>query len=167
MKRLLTLNVDSSLPPRALTSTSNSLPGTIGKGPDSSGHCFGVIYISVRTLNKGSSSIIINRRFPITSLMPTITSSNVGKGVACRKKEFCVEEGHGGWQRSWSFLQQLLSCVVRYRPTFSQVVITIRALPDDVLLEIFHFYMVAADWDADEPERDHKWRTLVHKCRRW
>jgi len=37
--------------------------------------------------------------------------------------------------------------------------VTIGALPDDVLLEIFDFYLVESYLDA--------WHTLVHVCRRW
>lgn len=38
--------------------------------------------------------------------------------------------------------------------------VTIGTLPDEVLLEIFDFYVVEAEW----PEA---WYTLVHVCRRW
>jgi len=45
---------------------------------------------------------------------------------------------------------------------------TIEALPDDVLLETFEFYLDKDD--ADEIDDDHDydgWQTLVHVCRRW
>ena len=44
--------------------------------------------------------------------------------------------------------------------------IRIDVLPDDVLLEIFHFYVVTSLWD--EGKRGRKaWESLVHVCRRW
>jgi len=39
--------------------------------------------------------------------------------------------------------------------------VTIGTLPDDVLLEIFSFYVQESEADCDE------WQTLVHVCRRW
>ena len=41
-------------------------------------------------------------------------------------------------------------------------------LPDDVLLEIFHFHVDEA-WDESENEEDRMkaWQSLVHVCRRW
>ena len=45
---------------------------------------------------------------------------------------------------------------------------TIDALPDDVLLETFEFYLDKDD--ADEIDKDYDydgWQTLVHVCRRW
>ena len=39
--------------------------------------------------------------------------------------------------------------------------IRIDILPDDVLLQIFDFYMDATIW------REHEWESLVHVCRRW
>ncbi|KAI9443681.1 hypothetical protein F5148DRAFT_1379821 [Russula earlei] len=38
--------------------------------------------------------------------------------------------------------------------------VTINTLPDDVLLEIFHFYV-------DQDKRTNGWHTLVHVCQRW
>ncbi|KAI9451100.1 hypothetical protein F5148DRAFT_1378905 [Russula earlei] len=39
--------------------------------------------------------------------------------------------------------------------------VTVNTLPDDVLVEIFHFYVNC--W----PVRTNKWHTLVHVCQRW
>ncbi|KAI9462645.1 hypothetical protein F5148DRAFT_215640 [Russula earlei] len=43
--------------------------------------------------------------------------------------------------------------------------VTINTLPDDVLVEIFHFYVIvdSSYWDNQTNE----WHTLVHVCRRW
>ena len=49
-------------------------------------------------------------------------------------------------------------------------VISIDILPDDVLLEIFHFYVDQAwyeDDGADIKEAMEVWQLLVHVCRRW
>ena len=56
------------------------------------------------------------------------------------------------------------------RCTVSQVIL-IDMLSDDVLLEIFDFY-VSEDSDDDSDDEDfkkeiEKWQTLVHVCRRW
>ena len=40
-------------------------------------------------------------------------------------------------------------------------------LPDDVLLEIFDFYMVGASEDEELIDWRDAWQTLVHVCRRW
>jgi len=48
--------------------------------------------------------------------------------------------------------------------------VTIDALPDDVLIETFDFYLGKADPDVTGYEDDHDydgWQTLVHVCRRW
>jgi F-box-like len=49
--------------------------------------------------------------------------------------------------------------------------VTIRSLPDEVLLEIFQFYRVAVIINGDyvgDPTVWHKtWQKLVHVCRRW
>ena len=40
-------------------------------------------------------------------------------------------------------------------------------LPDDVLLDLFHFHVDEA-WNEDEDEEEMKaWQSLVHVCRRW
>jgi hypothetical protein len=49
-------------------------------------------------------------------------------------------------------------------------VISIDILPDDVLLDIFHFYVDQAryeDGGADQKEVMEAWQALVHVCRRW
>ena len=46
--------------------------------------------------------------------------------------------------------------------------VTIGTLPDDVLLEIFSFYVHKRDkHNWYEPDKDRRWHTLVHVCRRW
>ena len=45
-------------------------------------------------------------------------------------------------------------------------VIRIDVLPDDVLLEIFDFYMNVDVFYEDKRETE-AWQTLVHVCRRW
>ena len=46
--------------------------------------------------------------------------------------------------------------------------VTVGALPDEVLLEIFSFYINELErGDQYEVDRDHRWRTLIHVCRRW
>ena len=45
---------------------------------------------------------------------------------------------------------------------------TIEALPDDVLLETFEFYLDKDDADGFDYDHNYDgWRTLVHVCRRW
>jgi hypothetical protein len=44
-------------------------------------------------------------------------------------------------------------------------VIRIDVLPDDVLLEIFHFYIIYAPRRGRKPRE--AWQSLVHVCRRW
>jgi hypothetical protein len=46
--------------------------------------------------------------------------------------------------------------------------VTICALPDNVLLEIFNFYVnhPAFDWPPD-PDKENAWHRLVHVCRQW
>ncbi|KAI9450045.1 hypothetical protein F5148DRAFT_1379180 [Russula earlei] len=41
--------------------------------------------------------------------------------------------------------------------------VTINTLPDDVLVEIFHFYVIVDYWSI----RTKEWHTLVHVCQRW
>ncbi|KAI9510573.1 hypothetical protein F5148DRAFT_1374366 [Russula earlei] len=45
--------------------------------------------------------------------------------------------------------------------------VTINTLPDDVLVEIFHSYVIvdSSYWDWDN--RMNEWHTLVHVCHRW
>ncbi len=43
---------------------------------------------------------------------------------------------------------------------------TINMLPDDVLLEIFHWYL-DEDPSYPNPEELEEWQTLVHVCRKW
>ena len=46
--------------------------------------------------------------------------------------------------------------------------VTIEALPDNVLLEIFELYLGKADADRFDLKHDYnRWQTLVHVCRRW
>jgi hypothetical protein len=40
-------------------------------------------------------------------------------------------------------------------------------LPDDVLLEIFDFFVVGSDWFEMRAENWCWWRTLVHVCQKW
>ena len=58
-----------------------------------------------------------------------------------------------------------------YRLTHCNVglVISIDMLPDEVLLEIFHFYVVEAMEEEDMylKNKMSAWQTLVHVCRRW
>ena len=42
----------------------------------------------------------------------------------------------------------------------------IDVLPDDVLLEIFYFYVNMSPWREDKPAIE-AWQSLVHVCRRW
>ncbi|KAH9955322.1 hypothetical protein BJV74DRAFT_991205 [Russula compacta] len=85
--------------------------------------------------------------------------SETGNGFALRRKQSPVEVSQG------PSLQGLLSSAVE-GPRLRQV--TIRALPDDVLLEIFSLYLYVLDWRYPyELARDRKWRTLVRVCRRW
>ena len=44
--------------------------------------------------------------------------------------------------------------------------VQIDVLPDDVLLEIFDFYIVPVDFHG-EKRKTEAWQTLVHVCRRW
>jgi hypothetical protein len=44
--------------------------------------------------------------------------------------------------------------------------IRIDVLPDDVLLEIFHFYLDTSLWHGGKRGRE-AWESLVHVCRRW
>ncbi|KAI9462650.1 hypothetical protein F5148DRAFT_1377105 [Russula earlei] len=41
--------------------------------------------------------------------------------------------------------------------------VTINTLPDDVLVDIFHFYVIMEHWIM----RTNEWHTLVHVCQRW
>jgi F-box-like len=43
--------------------------------------------------------------------------------------------------------------------------VTIRSLPDNVLLDIFDFHQAIINESKDEHSRD--WKTLVHVCQRW
>ena len=65
--------------------------------------------------------------------------SNSKNVVAHRRKEFLIQQGPGETHRVQP--QRLLSCVVcrGIGPVFQRV--TIGSLPDDVLLEIFDFYL--------------------------
>jgi F-box associated protein len=45
-------------------------------------------------------------------------------------------------------------------------VIQIGVLPDDVLLEIFDFYLEKR-WRRGKKKDVEKWKSLVHVCRRW
>ncbi|KAI9510565.1 hypothetical protein F5148DRAFT_1281760 [Russula earlei] len=42
--------------------------------------------------------------------------------------------------------------------------VTINTLPDDVLVDIFHFYVIVDNWRM---WRTNEWHTLVHVCQRW
>ncbi|KAI9457883.1 hypothetical protein F5148DRAFT_339064 [Russula earlei] len=76
------------------------------------------------------------------------------------------------------FIQSLLPCTVRSLITIGgpcrasleaspcehrQDPVTINTLPDHVLVEIFHFYMIMEEWSFEMNE----WHTLVHACQRW
>ncbi|KAH9966979.1 hypothetical protein BJV74DRAFT_284761 [Russula compacta] len=69
--------------------------------------------------------------FLSTSLMLTVKGSNVGKYVARRRRELWVEDGR----------------------------VTIKELPDEVLLEVFDSYLVYSGRE--------KWIMLAHMCQRW
>jgi hypothetical protein len=45
--------------------------------------------------------------------------------------------------------------------------IRIDVLPDDVLLDIFHFYVMKEDFDNHAKKEVEAWQSLVHVCRRW
>lgn len=68
--------------------------------------------------------------------------------------------GSGRVAKPRSFLQQLLSWYGT-DSCFPQITITIRALPDDELLEIFDFCLLVADWDGDESERDYRSSIII------
>ncbi len=45
--------------------------------------------------------------------------------------------------------------------------IPIDVLPDDVLLDIFDFYVMKEDFNNHTKKEVEAWQTLVHVCRRW
>ena len=45
--------------------------------------------------------------------------------------------------------------------------VTVSALPDDVLLEVFGFCLDASEEYGGDRVHQGKWLTLVHVCRRW
>ncbi|KAH9976929.1 hypothetical protein BJV74DRAFT_168211 [Russula compacta] len=83
-------------------------------------------------------SIITNISFPITSQWPTFNILYTRKAIAHRTKELLTKK--------------------RRDPRFRQAAIGI--LPDDVLLDIFSFYV-------DQANKEDEWHTLVHVCQRW
>ncbi|KAN0114369.1 hypothetical protein V8E52_006865 [Russula decolorans] len=82
------------------------------------------------------------------SSLPSSSSSHTGSGRSLRS------ESHARYAAHLS--------IGRYR----RRVISIDILPDDVLLEIFDFY-VGADLLIQKGILVDVWRTLVHVCRRW
>ncbi|KAI0292163.1 hypothetical protein BC826DRAFT_1020352, partial [Russula brevipes] len=83
--------------------------------------------------------------------------SRTGKTrLGCNQNEF-----HGPWGLCRSSVQTFVMaadcCGVGQA--------MIEMLPDDVLLEIFDFYL--NDENSHGPRNVDKWHTLVHVCRRW
>jgi F-box-like len=85
--------------------------------------------------------------------------SNSKNVVACHHKELLIQQESGKVHPVQR--QRLLSCVVRSGPVFQRI--TIESLPDNVLLDIFDFYLVIEDGDGEIWD----WEALVHVCRRW
>ncbi|KAH9960059.1 hypothetical protein BJV74DRAFT_916747 [Russula compacta] len=105
-----------------------------------------VTYLLTGTVYEGKSKRVVAFKY----------SSNMENGVALCRKTSSLEEGpDSGPLYRW---------------------MTIETLPDDVLLEIFTFYVDEADrFYVNEPDKFHvdkvdskdEWHTLVHVCRRW
>ncbi|KAH9994355.1 hypothetical protein BJV74DRAFT_795445 [Russula compacta] len=92
------------------------------------------------------SSIITNISFSNTSTRPTFMVSKMGNVVAYRTKQLLIKVGRAITQLNGT------------GPRLQQVAIEI--LPDDVLLDIFSFYV-------DEADKEDEWHSLVHVCQRW
>ena len=100
--------------------------------------------------------------------MPTV---NKGKGVARHRSELWLEDSPGEKQSAGTCWKTITD-VGGTGPFCRRV--TIGTLPDDVLLEIFDFYVdeiESEDIDLDplEPEgvAIEAWVTLVHVCQQW
>jgi hypothetical protein len=96
--------------------------------------------------------------------MQAVKYSQGGMRVALRQKLLSVRGGRGEWQYADP------SRVVTKKGGAGRLYprATIDALPDNVLLETFDFYL--GEDDVDKIKHDHNydgWQTLVHVCRRW
>ena len=107
------------------------------------------------------SSIITDCLSPTTSFTPTYLGSNTRNNVALREKE-SAEDSQGECKSLFASITELCGTGSHFGW------VTIGALPDEVLLEMFGFYVNEhGTGHVHELERDRKWRTLVHVCRRW
>ena len=90
--------------------------------------------------------------------MPTVKGSKSRKRVTCQQDRVtvCSEDRRGELLSAGSSYS--ITDLVREDQLYSRV--TISALPDDVLLEIFKFYV---DQDCHEDA----WHTLIHVCQKW
>ena len=80
----------------------------------------------------------------------------MGKAVARRTKELLIKfvEVSCNAQVSLAAITQLNGTGLRLQQGAIQI------LPEDVLLDIFSFYV-------DEADKEDEWHTLVHVCQRW
>ncbi|KAH9994347.1 hypothetical protein BJV74DRAFT_884173 [Russula compacta] len=111
-----------------------------------------------RVLSSKLSSIITNISFPNTSARPTFRVSNTGRAVARRTKELLISirkcRAERQSQVPLAAITELNGTDLRSRQA------AIGILPDDVLLDIFSFYV-------DQADKEDEWHALLHVCRRW
>ena len=96
--------------------------------------------------------------------MQAVKYSQGGMRVALRQKLLSVKEGRG--ERQYADLSRVVTKRSGTDRLYRRA--TIDALPDNVLLETFDFYL--GEDDADKIKHVHNydgWQTLVHVCRRW
>jgi hypothetical protein len=94
--------------------------------------------------------------------MLTVEGSNARRGILHQQQELTVEQGPGECNSpaSLAMVTDLGGIDQFYRR------VTICALPDDVLLEIFDFYVNHPDVDWGT-HKDNTWHRLVHVCQQW
>jgi hypothetical protein len=117
-----------------------------------------------------ASPDLTDRSFPHTPLMPilVVNSTNTGKG-ALQYTEMC----HGSRIVEVSDnLHLAIVLITEFASTnalYQQGSVTIKILPNNILLEIFSFYMeeISEPWEARVFEWIHAWITLVHVSQRW
>ena len=123
------------------------------------------------------SNLQFHLRLFIPTVMPTSKVSKTRKAVACRRKGrrkgVSVEEHRGEREPPNSSRTVTIVELANTAQPEPFTRITISALPDNVLLEIFDFYLDVFQWihtptgERPVPRYEDLWHTLVHVCRRW
>ena len=109
-------------------------------------------------------------RLFVPSVMPTAKVSKRRRAVACQRKD--RRKGVSGEPPNSSRTVTIVELANTAQPEpFTRI--TISALPDNVLLEIFDFYLDVFQWihtptgERPVPRYEDLWHTLVHVCRHW